>query len=1147
MRVQVALGRKWAVVLADVEMQRQVDGPMGLGVGFKLRAHALIDPDFTRGQYHRVNMTNLFRASGDTWRQLRAAWQPAFAPSSLSGYLPLMTACADQLAARLEAKAAAAAAGNSSGGGAATAGGASTGSVDMWRELGGMTLQVVGSTAYGVDFHSINEDEQDTTTSTPATAAAAAAAAATATAAAASGRGDSYGRQLAVACGQIFRYTSSAHGSPYLRVAMLFPELRRLLVPLAHTLPDTRFAILMQARDRLSSAVFQLIDSWKLQHSAGSSGSSNGGNKAHPLMADLNGGSNDDAGSARQSSSGAGATSGGAGGRGVSGVAPGSFLDLMLGQRQGGGRGGKKAAEGEESAEHAPLTDEQVAGQVQLFILAGYETTANALAFAVYCIATHPEVESALLREVDEVLGAGRLLPGEANLPRLAYTEAVVNEALRLFPPAHLTSRVVPPGEVLTVGGFSIPAGTPVFLPMYIPHRDPAVWPRVEEFLPERFLPSSPLYESLQPRGAAQQHAHAPFGYGSRMCIGYKFAMQAKLALATLYRRLTFKLEPGQQPLQIVASLTMAPRGGLRVTPPGNGPRGRPVLGCMPQLRVTPMPLFLQSCAQTYGPVFKVALGRKWVVVLADAEMQRQVGFKLRAHARTDPDFSRGRYHAMLSSMLLRASGDTWRQLRAAWQPAFAPASLSGYLPLMTACADQLAARLEAKANAAAGSSSGGAATAGGASTGSVDMWRELGGMTLQVVGSTAYGVDFHSINAEEQAASATAAGGAAKGRDDGYGRQLAAACGQIFRYGSPVHGSPYLRVAMLFPELRSLLLTLAHTLPDKKFEILTEARNRLSNVVFQLIDSWKLQHSTEGGVAGGVGNGKADMGSSGGADSARQSSSGAQNGAGATGGNRGRGLSGVAPGSFLDLMLGQRQGGGSGGKKAAEGEESAEHAPLTDEQVAGQVQLFILAGYETTANALAFAVYCIATHPEVESALLREVDEVLGAGRLLPGEADLPRLAYTEAVVNEALRLFPPAHLTSRVVPPGEVLTVGGFSIPAGTAIYLPMYLAHRDPAVWPRVEEFLPERFIPSSPLYESLQPRGAAQQHAHAPFGYGSRMCIGYKFAMQEAKVALATLYRRLTFKLDPGQQPLKLVASITMSPRGGLRVTPVLRPK
>ncbi|KAG2434390.1 hypothetical protein HYH02_012402 [Chlamydomonas schloesseri] len=616
------------------------------------------------------------------------------------------------------------------------------------------------------------------------------------------------------------------------------------------------------------------------------------------------------------------------------------------------------------------------------------------------------------------------------------------------------------------------------------------------------------------------------------------------------------------------------------------GPPTKPLLGCLQQLRSLPLPLFLQSCAQTYGPVFKVAMGRKWVVVVANAEMQRQVGLKLRAHAVLDPDFMRGRMHTIIESNLFRASGETWRQLRAAWQPAFAPASLAGYLPLMTACAQQLAARLEAKAAAAAAA----AATAGGGSGrsvsgGSVDMWRELGAMTLQVVGSTAYGVDFHAINEEDEqqrdgsngssSSSSSRSGGPAAVADDGYGRQLAAACGQVFRYSSAMHGSAYLRVAMLLPELRPLLVPLAHTLPDTNFTLLLQARGRLCNAVFQLIDSWKQQHIGAKGEVGDAlhrSNGKADAA---GADrdsaagSARQSSSGAGVGGGG-------GLPGVAPGSFLDLMLGQRRqqagsGRGGGGKKADAGghQEHQEHAPLTDEQVAGQVQLFILAGYETTANALAFAVYCIATHPEAEAALLREVDEVLGGGGpggggggqplRLPAESDLPRLAYTEAVVNEALRLFPPAHLTSRLVPTtaagGEPLTVGGYTIPPGTPVFLPMYIAHRDPAVWPRAEEFVPERFLPSAgPLYQSLQPHAGPaaaagpqqQQHsAHAPFGYGSRMCIGYKFALQEAKVALATLYRTLTFRLEPGQQPIKIEASATMSPRGGLRVTPVLR--
>ncbi|GIL53389.1 hypothetical protein Vafri_9035 [Volvox africanus] len=95
--------------------------------------------------------------------------------------------------------------------------------------------------------------------------------------------------------------------------------------------------------------------------------------------------------------------------------------------------------------------------------------------------------------------------------------------------------------------------------------------------------------------------------------------------------------------------------------------------------------------------------------------------------------------------------------------------------------------------------------------------------------------------------------------------------------------------------------------------------------------------------------------------------------------------------------------------------------AALTNDQVAAQVQSFIVAGYEPTANTLTFTVYCIATHPEVEKRLVAEVDEVVGRNRI-PNEADLERLPYTEAVLYEAMRLYPPAHITSRLVQPDAI-----------------------------------------------------------------------------------------------------------------------------
>ncbi|EFJ47190.1 hypothetical protein VOLCADRAFT_121020 [Volvox carteri f. nagariensis] len=232
--------------------------------------------------------------------------------------------------------------------------------------------------------------------------------------------------------------------------------------------------------------------------------------------------------------------------------------------------------------------------------------------------------------------------------------------------------------------------------------------------------------------------------------------------------------------------------------------------------------------------------------------------------------------------------------------------------------------------------------------------------------------------------------------------------------------------------------------------------------------------------------------------------------GEGGGGGDVVRRAPAVAPGSFLGLMLSAR--------------DKLTGDALSDDQVVSQAQTFILAGYETTANSLTFAVYNIATHPEGS-----------------PTDADLSRMPYTEAVLHETMRLYPAAHAITREVT-NTPTQVGGYTIPADTHVILGIYTAHHDERFWPRAEEFIPERFMPDSPLYPEVCPRAP---HAHAPFGHGSRMCIGWRFAMQEAKVALAMLYQRLRFELEPGQVPLETVSALTLAPKDGLWVRPVPR--
>ncbi|GLI67209.1 hypothetical protein VaNZ11_011116 [Volvox africanus] len=555
--------------------------------------------------------------------------------------------------------------------------------------------------------------------------------------------------------------------------------------------------------------------------------------------------------------------------------------------------------------------------------------------------------------------------------------------------------------------------------------------------------------------------------------------------------------------LLILLGLDLDKRWRLHHIP---GPPALPFLGSLPQIIKNGSPTFFKQCRTKYGPVFRVAFGRNWVVVVTDPELMRQVGIR-RLNRLAFRSLMRGDFARIDDWGLVMARDDYWRLVRNAWQPAFSPASLSGYLPRMVDCAVQLVKRLEKRA-------------VEGGEAARVDIWRELESMTLQVVGSTAYGVDFHAMDSSDDSASVAAAtaadtaaataaltaADAASGRQ--YGHMLTKACHDFFRHSNMIYGSKYSSVSLLLPELRPLLSTLAHALPDLPFLKLLRARKQLYDDCISLIDNWKAAAAVPTSAAAAM------EGLAGGNAAATKAAAVVAPAA-----------PNVAVGSFLGLILSAR--------------DKSSGDVLSDLQVTAQVQTFILAGYETTANGLAFAVYCVATNPEVESRLLEEIDSVLGSERA-PTEEDLPRLPYTEAVFNEAMRLYPPAHVTSRFE--NTAVQVGNFTVPPQTPIFLSIFSSHHNPDIWPRAEEFIPERFMPDSPRYAEVCAR---VPYAHSPFGYGSRTCIGFKFALQEAKVALARMYQRLRFQLEPGQVPLKTMVGLTLSPRNGVWVRPVLR--
>lgn len=182
--------------------------------------------------------------------------------------------------------------------------------------------------------------------------------------------------------------------------------------------------------------------------------------------------------------------------------------------------------------------------------------------------------------------------------------------------------------------------------------------------------------------------------------------------------------------------------------------------------------------------------------------------------------------------------------------------------------------------------------------------------------------------------------------------------------------------------------------------------------------------------------------------------------------------------------------------------------AGLSARLLEDEVMTFYLAGYETTANTLAWTLYLLAVNPEIQRAVRDEARAVLGDRP--PGIEDLPRLELTTRVIEESMRLYPVAWMLTREA--AEKDELGGYAIPAGAWIFVPTYTLHRSPHFWRNPERFDPDHFLP-----EQVQQR---PRFAYLPFGGGQRQCIGAGFAMMEMQVALPMLVRAFRMELAPG---------------------------
>ncbi len=217
----------------------------------------------------------------------------------------------------------------------------------------------------------------------------------------------------------------------------------------------------------------------------------------------------------------------------------------------------------------------------------------------------------------------------------------------------------------------------------------------------------------------------------------------------------------------------------------------------------------------------------------------------------------------------------------------------------------------------------------------------------------------------------------------------------------------------------------------------------------------------------------------------------------------------GEMPDNLLQMLLNYRDENGQ---------------PMSQDLVRDEMASIFLAGHETTAITLSWAMFLLEQNPECEKLLHQELDEVLNG--TTPRFEDLSKLVYTRAVIDETLRLYPPVHVFSRqALEEDEIM---GQKVPAGSMVIIASWLLHRHELLWEEPEAFRPDRFLAGAPKIHPF---------AYIPFGAGGRVCLGKHLGLTEAVLLLAMIAQKFRFRLSPGH-PVEPLGRMTLRAKHGM---------
>ncbi|XP_057322620.1 cytochrome P450 9e2-like [Microplitis mediator] len=692
------------------------------------------------------------------------------------------------------------------------------------------------------------------------------------------------------------------------------------------------------------------------------------------------------------------------------------------------------------------LSIESMTSQAFVFFFGGFDSTSTLMCFAAHEIASHPEIQEKLQKEIDQVLEKCDGDPTYEAINSMIYLDAVVNEALRKYPIQVAIDRVCTKNFELppTLPGskpVSVKSGDNIWVPVWAIHRDPQYFPDPEKFIPERFIGDA--------KDDLNTSAYLPFGVGPRMCIGNRFALlEIKVLFFYLLAKCTIKIsdkmilpiqfsksniflmaeggfwleiQSRENMFEVSWSTVLAILAGLFVAyyffsrenyfAKYGIPHSKPLIlfGNM-----APVVFRRKTFVDNVTNAYKTHSEAKYVgffefttrvTMLRDLDLIKTVTVKYFDHFMDHRSFADPKVDPLFSNNLFSLRGDQWREIRTLLTPAFTSSKMKAMFKLMSQCADTFGDCLVKQSEKKQPFNS-------------KDIFTRY---TNDTIATCAFGVSVDSMNNPD---------------NDFY---------VLGRNATTFDGLKTLKffIVRSFP-------TIARLLSIKLFDTKTE------KFFYDLVRDTIATRDAKG----------------------------------------------INRPDMIQLMMETR--GSKPGSKTPE---------LSIESMTSQAFIFFFGGFDSTATLMCFAAHEIASHPEIQEKLQKEVDQVLEKCDGDPTYEAINSMIYLDAVVNETLRLYPIAGFMDRLCTKSFELppTLPGSKpllVKPGDNLWVPVWSIHRDPQYFPDPDNFTPERFIGEA--------KDSLNTSAYFPFGVGPRMCIGNRFALLEIKVLFFHLLAKCNIK-------------------------------